>query len=250
MIYISSADIISLVMISAFLIIVYKRAVHNWNFIEKIKQRFSESDKNTKIQNHIRYISRQPVDRQKVIFKDMSILTIAVLILFLIGMRYIFFEDVISGSMSPTFNKNDLVLMQNIYRTYNVGDIIMFERPDISLPVSHRIVSIGDDGIHTAGDATRTMDWWTLKNEDIKGKALIIQGRPIVIKGYGKYFTIEDKSQRFGPFDYQTYSLFLAVIKAYGYAIAIFSLLAYVTLTFKGKDRNKVNNKIKEKKWS
>lgn len=236
-IYISLDDIIFLSALSIFLIIIYRRIVKDWNFIEKIGQKYSESERKDKVQNRIKYINRQPTDKQKIIFKDLSMLAVAILIIIVIGTRSIFFADVVSQSMVPTFDKNDLVLMQNIDRTYNIGDIIMFSRPDTSLPVSHRIISISEDGIQTAGDATKNTDWWKLKNEDILGKAVSIRGNPLVIKGYGVFFTVEDRNQKFGPFDYQTYLLFINVLKAYGYAIAIISLLIYIALTLNGSGR-------------
>lgn len=233
MFYFFIDDIIFILLISIFLITIYVRIIYNWNFIEKIEQKYSESDFKSRIKDRIKYINRQPIDRQKVIFQDLSILSIVLLAILLIGTQTIFFMVVISDSMSPTFSKNDMVLMQNIDRTYNVGDVIMFKRPDTALPTSHRIVSIDDVGIHTAGDATKSMDWWNLQKGDIVGKAIMVQGKPITIKEFGVYFIVEDKNQRFGPFDYQNYYLFISVIKIYGYAIAIISLIIYIILSIK-----------------
>ena len=239
MAYFSINDIIFILLLSIFLTTIYMRIVYNWNFVEKIERIYSQSDINSRVKDRIKYINRQPIDRQKVIFKDLSILSIALLVIILIGTRTIFFSAVVSDSMSPTFSKDDMVLMQNVDRSYNVGDIIMFERPDTSLPVSHRIISIGDEGIRTAGDATKSMDWWKLKKDDIVGKAILVQGKPIIIKELGIYFIVEDKNQRFGPFNYQDYYLFISVIKIYGYFIAIISLIIYIVLTFKKeKDRS------------
>jgi signal peptidase I len=233
MVYFSIDDIVSIFLITIFLAIIYMRIVHNWNFVEKIERRNSQLDINSRIKDRIKYINRQPVDRQKTIFKDFLILSIVLFAIILIGTKTIFFTAVLSDSMTPTFSKNDMVLMQNVVRTYNVGDIIMFETPDTSLPVSHRIVSIGDEGIRTAGDATKSMDWWKLKNDDIIGKAIMFQGKPITIKGLGIYFIVEDRNQKFGPFGYQDYYLFISVIKIYGYFIAVISLIVYVFLTIK-----------------
>jgi len=244
MIYFFIDDIIIILLISAFLITIYMRIVHNWNFIEKIEQRYSKSDINSRVKDRIKFINRQPIDRQKVIFKDFSILSIVLLVIILIGTQAIFFAVVVSDSMTPTFSKNDMILMQNIDRMYSVGDIIMFKRPDTSIPTSHRIISIEDEGIRTAGDATKTMDWWKLKNDDIVGKAVMFQGKPVAIKEFGAFFIVEDKNQRFGPFDYQNYYLFISVIKIYGYAIAIISLIIYIVLTLKReKGRSYLDNK-------
>lgn len=113
----------------------------------------------------------------------------------------------------------------------------MFERPDTSYPVAHRIKQITDKGINTAGDATGQMDWWELEKKDIHGKAILIQGKPLVIKGYGKFFIVDDRHQDFGPLgqDYGKYFLFFQVIKIYGYIIAVFSLFLYIIMTLKQK---------------
>lgn len=235
--YISLSDIIFLAILSIFLIILYNRVVKNWNFIEKIEEKYVSNESRNKVRNRINYIDRQPTDKQKIIFKDIIVLLVAVLIIIVIGTRSIFFVDVVSQSMVPTFDKNDLILMQNIDRTYNVGDIIMFRSPATAIPVSHRIVSIDNGIIRTAGDATKKTDWWELNTSDVLGKAITVQSNPIVLKGYGRFFTLEDRNQRFGPFDYTTYNLFIAVIKAYGYAIAVISLLLYIGLAIKGEDR-------------
>lgn len=231
-------DFATLLIISIFLIILNRRIVHNSRFIENFRDRYRIFDKKSKFHSHKNYITRKPVDKQKLIFKDTVILFVALLIIIILVTRSIFFAAVVSDSMSPTFIKNDIILMQNIDREYKVGDIIIFERPDVDLPYSHRILAFDEFGIRTAGDATRTIDWWALKKEDIFGKAVTIQGELIIIKGYGKYFVAENKNQRFGPFSYQDYNLFLSVIKAYGYAIALFALLMYIFLSFKESKKN------------
>ena len=239
MVYFFIDDFIFILLISIFLIMIYRRIVYNWNIIEKLEQRYSESDINSRVKDRIKFINRQPIDKQKVIFQDFSLLAIVLLIIILIGTKTIFFAAVISDSMTPTFSKNDMILMQNIDRNYNVGDIIIFNRPDNSIPTSHRIISIDEEGIRTAGDATKSIDWWNLKKEDIVGKAITLQGKPITIKELGVYFIIENKNQRFGPFDYQNYYLFISIIKAYGYAIAIISLIIYMALSLK-KQKNRL----------
>ncbi len=241
MIYLLLYDIITLAIIAIFLMIIYRRIVKNWNFVEQIRGRYSEFDRKSRVQNYVKRINRGPVDPQEVIFKETIVIVGVILIIFMLATKSIFIAAVVSDSMTPTFDKNDMILAENIDRRYNVGDIIMFERPDTALPVAHRIIAIGNDEviseekgiIRTAGDATKGMDWWKLKEEDVIGKVIAIQGEPVVIKGYGKFFIVEDKNQRFGPFDYQNYYLFISVVKAYGFAIAILSLLIYVVLTLK-----------------
>ncbi len=246
MIYILIEDVIFLIALSILLIVIYRRVRHDWSFIEKIRHGYADSTRKAKVKNHVKYISRQPVDRQKIIFEDFTALAFVILIIFLIGTKSIFFAAVVSDSMVPTFHKNDLILMQNIDRSFNVGDIIMFQRPDREFPVSHRIVSIKEGRIYTAGDATKIKDWWALKEKDIVGKVITFQGEPIVISGYGEYFIIADKNQKFGPLDYQRYNLLLSIIRTYGYAIALLSILIYMIMIFKGEKQKEYKYKRNE----
>jgi len=235
--YISLNDILFLLVLLVFLIMVYRRIIYNISSFEPITRTFKTFDRKHRINAYIKQINQRPEESQKVIFKELLILAFALIIMFLFASKAIFFTAVVSGSMSPTFNKDDLVLMQNIDRTYKPGDIIMFERPDTSYPVVHRISLITDKGINTAGDATGQMDWWELEKEKISGKAIMIQKKPIVLKGYGKFFIIDERTQDFGPLgqDYGRYFLFFQVIKIYGYVIAVFSLFLYIIMTFKQK---------------
>ncbi len=207
------------------------------DFFGSFKQKFSTYDRKQRINDYIKQISKKPIDLQKHIFKESLTLTLVLFVMYLLATKAIFFSAVISGSMNPTFDRDDLVLMQNIDHSYNVGDIIMFQRPDTSQPVSHRVTRISDEIIYTAGDATGQEDWWEIKKEEILGKAILIQGKPIVIKEYGKFFIVDNDHQDFGPLgqNYSKYFLFFEVLKIYGFVIAVFCLLLYVALTVKQK---------------
>jgi signal peptidase I len=216
---------------------VYRRIFYKSVSFEPVIQAFKAVDRKQRINAYIKQINKRPEESQKAVFKEVFIFIIALLIMFLFASKAVFFTAVISGSMNPTFNMDDLVLMQNIDSTYKLGDIIMFERPDTSYPVVHRIKLITDRGVNTAGDATGQLDWWDLEKKDIHGKAILIQGKPLVIKGYGKFFIVDEKHQDFGPLgqDYAKYFLFFQVIKIYGYVIAVFSLFLYIIITLKQK---------------
>lgn len=233
--FISIYDILFLFILSIFLIILYQVIVQQkrWKIIEIFKEKCFDFDRNNRKENYIRNISTRPADKQKIIFENICILTIVISIMFLLVIKAIFFAAVASESMSPTFNKYDIVLMQNIDRHYKIGDIVIFENPDTAIPVTHRIVSISNEGIQTAGDATRKTDWWQLKKGDIIGKAILIGERPIVVNRLGRYFIAEDREQTFGSFDYRTYFLFFDTIKLYGYIIAVICILVYIALEVK-----------------
>jgi len=233
--YLSINDILFLLALLIFLILVYRKIIHSIDFFEPVKHGFSEFERKQKINGFIKHVTKKPEDRQRLAMKEISILAAVIFIMFIFATKAVFFTAVASGSMEPTFSRDDIILMQNIDHQYKTGDIIMFQRPDTSHPVTHRIQSITSDGIRTAGDATGQTDWWMLKKEDILGKAILMQGKPVVIKDYGRFFLVDDMHQDFGPFgqDYRKYFLFFEVIKIYGYVIAIFSLILYVALTIK-----------------
>lgn len=62
---------------------------------------------------------------------------------------------VLSGSMEPAINVNDMVLIHE-EQEYQVGDIVMYEHGDML--VTHRIIDINDDGYILKGDANNTDD--------------------------------------------------------------------------------------------
>ena len=68
--------------------------------------------------------------------------------------KYYFFE-VASSSMESELHINDLIFVKS-YDNYKVGDIITYKVDDTY--VTHRIVSISDDGIITKGDANGACD--------------------------------------------------------------------------------------------
>ncbi len=235
--YIPINDILFLLTLLVFLILVYNRILNNIDFFRPLKDKFSAFDRKQRVNNYITRITKEPEDPQKIIFKESFFLLTVILVMYLLATKALFFTAVASGSMVPTFYRDDLVLMQNIDQRYNVGDIIMFIPPDLANPYTHRITGITGKGIRTKGDAISTGDWWELKKEDIIAKAVIFQGKPIVIKGYGKFFIIDDTHQDFGPFgnDYRKYQLFFQVVKLYGYIIVVISMLLYIVLTAKQK---------------
>ena len=67
---------------------------------------------------------------------------------------YTFFE-IISGSMSPTIEKGDMILVK-LDTVYKVGDIVSFKDNDSI--ITHRIVEINDNYYVTKGDANNTLD--------------------------------------------------------------------------------------------
>jgi len=229
-------ELLFLIFLLIFLII-FRNVILNRNFFKPIKQHFSSYDRNLQVNIYVKKVSETPGDSQKMILKEVIIFATFSLILFILASRMIFFTAVVSDSMRTTFEKDDLVLIQNIDHSYKIGDIIMFVEPFTLRPTTHRIVLIDRGIIRTAGDFTGVMDSWKIDEKDVLGKAVMIQGKPIVIKRYGRFFIVDKKTQNVAFFgsDYRAYFLFFQVIKIYGYVIVVICVILYIALTFRKK---------------
>ena len=158
-------------------------------------------------------------------------LPLALLFAFIIY-NYIFLTVPVSNSMSPTFEKGDLVLMQKVDLEPHEGDIIMFGMAvvgGLDQPITHRIYSITSEGIKTKGDAT-PIDNWVLPPERIHAKAVTIGGNPIVIKYVGYYFL----NAQISPAYAQEFGIIQAIIaqaKQFGLLIFVICIVAYIWLS-------------------
>ncbi|MDO9516650.1 MAG: signal peptidase I [Methanosarcinaceae archaeon] len=154
--------------------------------------------------------------------------------------QLIFFAIITSGSMSPTLEVKDLVLMQNLKVDLQKGDIIMFETKEANMPVIHRVYSVSDDEIRTKGDAADLVDNWVLEKDQIKGKGLMFQGRPVVVKNIGEYLLFDSKTVRINEYGSEMYraSQFIKSIQDLGLTIFIFCILLYGFLNFRSTGKS------------
>ncbi|MHC1603672.1 MAG: signal peptidase I [Candidatus Syntropharchaeales archaeon] len=166
-------------------------------------------------------------------------LTVFTLIVFALLFNLVFFTVVVSGSMSPTFDRGDLVLMQSIDKDkIEVGDIILFDPPESLTPYTHRVVSVKGGRIRTQGDAVGVADPWTLSTDEVIAKAVIFNGKPIVVKDVGSYFILDYTKQeqkvggRYGG-EYTFIKNLLNAVKAWGYALCIIAVMGYILLSAK-----------------
>lgn len=144
----------------------------------------------------------------------------------------LFFAVVTSGSMVPTFYKGDMFLAQAIVIEPEVGDIVMFNRPDIYLPVAHRVIGISGDKIYTGGDASGP-DEWRITKDDITAEAVLVAGEPIVVPNVGSYFVLEAQELRsIGPYgqEYLFYKNLVTTFKSFALAIIIICIAIYIYL--------------------
>jgi len=163
-------------------------------------------------------------------------LLIVLIIGFVLYNQMIFFAVVGSGSMEPAFKKGDLILMQNVNVEVEDGDIIMFKTPSVLTPVTHRVIDVSDTGILTKGDARRSRDDWVIKDEQIQGKAVTINEKPIILKDVGMYF-IEDFQSGIVTAQYNEEFLLMrkiiTTIKSLGLVIFFCAIFMYIMTSIK-----------------
>ena len=78
---------------------------------------------------------------------------------------------VMSGSMEPAIHTGSLVFVDTKDKDINVGDIIAFNKGDIS--VTHRVSGIENDTYVTKGDANETADIAPVAKEQVIGTILL-----------------------------------------------------------------------------
>jgi signal peptidase len=89
-----------------------------------------------------------------------------------IGVR---FDTILSGSMTPSINVGDLIIVApHSAGDLEVGDIIVFHSPFGGTLVCHRIIAIEETGdtlvFHTKGDNNEDPDPFTIQSDSIVGK--------------------------------------------------------------------------------
>lgn len=136
--------------------------------------------------------------------------------------------------MSPTLEIKDLVLIQNLNADPQQGDIIMFDIEDVNMPVIHRIYSCSNSEIRTKGDACELVDNWVLDKDRIQGEAVLINGRPIVLKNIGEYLLFDESNIKITEYGSQMYRISQVIksIKNLGLVIFILCILLYIFMTF------------------
>ena len=87
---------------------------------------------------------------------------------------------IISGSMAPTINVNDLVIYKE-KDEYQVSDVVIFANFGGESLTTHRIVGEAEDGFITRGDANNTDDMYHIKNDEIYGAVWFVIPRVGVI---------------------------------------------------------------------
>jgi signal peptidase len=115
------------------------------------------------------------------------------------GLTYLLKTDypmaaITSGSMWPTLKKGDMVLIKGINGKEEVkeGDIIVYRNPKGF--TIHRVIKINENTIVTKGDANNVSDF-PIKYEEIIGKTLILNQKPVRIPLLGNVSILINKSK-------------------------------------------------------
>ena len=158
-----------------------------YSFFSTIKTYLENRKFRDRVEYEYNYLIRKKESLGKRLIPMVGFLLTAILAVLVIKQMF-FFGLVISGSMMPTMMPADLVLFEAMtLNNINTGDIITFTPPGGAAPVVHRVVS-ADGTYRTMGDNVGTVDDWVLTREDIAGKAVRFNGRPVVVKYFGWYF--------------------------------------------------------------
>ncbi len=117
----------------------------------------------------------------------------SVLCFIMAGGKLIGYESyaVLSGSMQPGIPVGSIVTADTRYDydSLKEGDIIIFSKGETK--VTHRILSITEEGIETRGDANNVSDGITTTKENYCGKILFhIPVLGFIINGKGKFYLI------------------------------------------------------------
>lgn len=128
---------------------------------------------------------------------------------------------VLSDSMSPTFHKDDLILVRQDGGIYQEGDIISFWTVIDNQRVinTHRIVSVYNEGgvvqYTTRGDANQTNDQYLVASGDVIGRYVLsvpLLGSVLAFLSTGTGFLIVIVLPILAFFLYQLYRFILLLI--------------------------------------
>jgi signal peptidase I len=197
-------------------------------FIKKISERNTKKSIEEQIKHYCE-LSRRPR-----ILPVLIPLIITGLTAYIILNKLLFFAIITTGSMSPTLEVKDLVLMQNLKVDSQQGDIIMFETEEANMPVIHRVYSASSTGIRTKGDASEFVDGWTLKKDQIRGEAVLFQGKPMIVKNIGEYLLFDPANIKITQYGSEFYRIseIIKNIKQLGLTIFIICVLLYIFTAF------------------
>ena len=111
--------------------------------------------------------------KKEILIKSICVIILAISIIILksknyqpLGYKILYVQ---SGSMSPTFQKGDIVIIKKC-KSYEIGEIITYSVEENL--ITHRIIEKTENGYITKGDANNTPDEKNVDSTQIKGKVI------------------------------------------------------------------------------
>lgn len=169
---------------------------------------------------------------------DWLLFIVVLAMVVILGLKLVSPMVIVSDSMKPEFQRGDMIIVQSIFLTPEVGDIITFSVKTNNNDISHRVISISSSAIITKGDNNPRKDEYHTTQENVKAKAIQFNNHPLVIRDLGALFITDYSKQgviyKFG--DRFTFMQQLsAAIKAWGVVLTIFSLFGYIMMMQRDK---------------
>ncbi len=79
--------------------------------------------------------------------------------------------SVVSDSMEPTLHRGDLLVVTGMATAdYSIGDIVIYQRPEVSYTIVHRIIEKTEEGLIIKGDNNAGPDPGHVQPSQILGK--------------------------------------------------------------------------------
>ncbi len=125
-----------------------------------------------------RNILKQKQGMKKTWYKEVLEVAAAVFVAWLFYQSLIFvlhtpmpIVSVVSNSMEPNLHRGDLLLVTGMATAdYNVGDVVIYQRPEVSYTIVHRIIEATGSGYVIKGDNNHSPDPGIVQPEQFLGK--------------------------------------------------------------------------------
>src|SRR3989344_6804572 len=135
----------------------------------------------------------QRIEKKKSLAREAVeiVVAIAVAILVYYGLSFVLgtpmpIVSVVSGSMEPVLYRGDLIILTSP-KDIKVTDVVIYQRPDISETIIHRIIEERDGGYIIKGDNNPIPDPGIVRRNQIIGK--VIYAVPLL--GYPRVLLFE-----------------------------------------------------------
>lgn len=135
----------------------------------------------------------QKPEKKKSLTREAAEIAVAIIVAILVyyGLSFVLgtpmpIVSVVSGSMEPVLYRGDLIILTSP-KDIKVTDVVIYQRPDISETIIHRIIEEKDGGYVIKGDNNPIPDPGIVRKEQILGK--VIYAVPLL--GYPRVLLFE-----------------------------------------------------------